>query len=268
MSCMGPRKKTKKGLNPDDFGGPDRAQTETPKGSAKTGSKFGIKATKTSPGLLTPDAAVKKSGIPTRSRASSVGSGSQTATSPASSPRSSLDPKGTTSTKTVKKTASVNSLRSVTGATANGRGGRTPSPTPAAAKASHARTPSTASTKKSPIAQMREDFDDLKQKSLLAAQASELEALRAKLLSPSSSTLSVDDGQVVVGKEEYAKLKALSEGTMQTIAEKDAILQAREQELEDLRIRLEAERNEAASGDVPTIVVSEQEDPVKELKER
>lgn len=166
MSCMGPRKKTKKGLSPDDFGGPERAQTETPKGSAKSGSKFGIKAAKTSPNMLTPDAATKKSGIPTRTtriRASSIGSNS--ATSPSASPRSSLDPNGTTG-KTIKKTASTNSLRSVASTAAASRTSRNASPAPSTSKAnnSHTRTSSTTSSKKSPIAQMREDFDDLKQK--------------------------------------------------------------------------------------------------------
>lgn len=103
--------------------------------------------------------------------------------------------------------------------------------------------------------------------SLLASQAAELEALRAQLGSPSPA----DDNQVVVGKEEYAKLVALSDETMQTLAEKDSVLRAREQELEELRVRLETERNEVAAitaGDLPTIIVSEQEDTVKGLKEQ
>ncbi|KAI9488894.1 SH3-binding, glutamic acid-rich protein-domain-containing protein [Zychaea mexicana] len=157
--------------------------------------------------------------------------------------------------------------------------GTAPSVRSSARPSSHSRNASNASTiKKSPVAQMREEFDELKVKhnenlEVIAQQKAELELLKQLVQKPAATAAAEtqnkkdnDDNEPQqqptspppelkpsISQLELDTLQAQNEENMTKLHDQEQLLEQREKELEDLRQRLEAEKN------VPNIVVSEDE---------
>ncbi|KAI8584743.1 hypothetical protein K450DRAFT_217813 [Umbelopsis ramanniana AG] len=241
MSCMSRRKKDPKKsmLSPDDVQAAARSMTD-PMGKPTAASS--MRTAKTSPNLLDPNSAAGQNGISARR---------ESTTRPGRTPSPSrLSVEG----RTVKKSPSQTSLRTP----AEPRG-RVPDPhkrSPSVASnrsASSTRTAnnSPASTRKSPVAQMREDFDALKHKNdenleLIAQQNAELEQLRQKLqVQASESTPSAAPAEDIVQNEVVQKL----------LSEKEELLRGKEMELEQLRQHMD--QLELAQKEVPSIVVND-----------
>ncbi|KAG2186806.1 hypothetical protein INT44_003032, partial [Umbelopsis vinacea] len=243
MSCMSRRKKDPKKsmLSPDDVQAAARSMTD-PLGKPTTTSS--MRTAKTSPNLLDPNSAAGQNGISARRE-------STTRRTPSPS-RLSVEGR------TVKKSPSQTSLRKSTTTAAEPRG-RVPDPhkrSPSVASnrsVSSTRTAnnSAASTRKSPVAQMREDFDALKHRNdenleLIAQQTAELEQLRQKLqVQDSVSTPSVSSTEDIVQSEVVQKL----------LSEKEELLRGKELELEQLRQHMD--QLELAQKEVPSIVVND-----------
>lgn len=169
MNCIGTRKKEKKNyLSPDDVPGTNRGiNSTTGGGSTKRGSKLkapSIRSNKTDtksikqpppPPIASPRTSVD--GRLAQHRASRTSLNSQRSPSPLHHQQqrpTSPNPRRPTSPSTSPR-SSIYSVRNVT----NGINGTTTTrPT------THSRNSSTVSLKKSPVAQMRQDFDNLKVK--------------------------------------------------------------------------------------------------------
>ncbi|CAM0140566.1 hypothetical protein VKS41_006585 [Umbelopsis sp. WA50703] len=249
MSCMSRRKKEKKSLlSPDDVQAAARSMTD-PLGKPTKASQ--MRSAKTSPNLLDPNSAAGPNGISAR-RESNL----RPMRTPSPS-RLSVDGR------TVKKSPSQTSLRSNASKTESR--GRATDP--------HKRSPSVASNRsvssnrapqtpvparKSPVAQMREDFDALKHKNdehleVIAQQNAELEQLRQQLQVQASLSSSTP-----VANEENEDIQKL-------LLEKEELLKGKESELEQLRLQLQTEK------DVPSIVVGngeEENDQTQDVKKR
>jgi len=255
MSCMSRRKKEKKPIpSPDDVQAAARSMTD-PLGKPTAASR--MRAAKTSPNLLDPNSAAGQNGISARRES--------TTRPPARTPSPSrLSVEG----RTMKKSPSQTSMRpSVASTKADPRGispdphKRSPSVASTRSISSNRAAPgaSSAATRKSPVAQMREDFDALKHKNdenleLIAQQNAELEQLRQQLqVQASLSTPAPQED--VENNETVQKL----------LSEKEELLKGKELELEKLRQHMEElqAEHDAAQKEIPSIVVSGGEDNEK-----
>lgn len=144
-------------MSPDDVQAAARSMTDP---MAKSTAASRMRSSKTSPNLLDPNSAAGQNGISARR---------ESTTRPARTPSPSrLSVEG----RTVKKSPSQTSLRSSVASKAAEPRGRSPEPphkrSPSVASTrsvnSNRATPGAAATRKSPVAQMREDFDALKNK--------------------------------------------------------------------------------------------------------
>ncbi|KAI7861029.1 SH3-binding, glutamic acid-rich protein-domain-containing protein [Circinella umbellata] len=248
MVCLGPRKKPAKKpalLSPDD------ATNRSVKGGSMTKKKS-----------LTP--------MSKRKSTASVAS------------KASTDTTNTTTGKQVRRPASRTSLAQRSPSPDNRPRsphtrpppppGTAPSVRSSARPGSHSRNASTASSiRKSPVAQMREEFDDLKLKhnenlEVIAKQKAELELLKQQLLEqkpPSTPTAEEQPRSSLelkssISQLELDTLQAQNEENITKLQDKEQQLEQREKELEDLRERLQAEKN------VPDIVIKDED----ELAER
>ncbi|KAL1929397.1 hypothetical protein VTP01DRAFT_1535 [Rhizomucor pusillus] len=243
--CAGPRKKKNKSqfLSPDDA-------SVAPRSTAKS-----VKSRGSTIGSNTTASGTKKT--------NSVVSTARK-TTPAASPRSSLE-----ASNKLAKTTSRASLVS------NGRPrsphtrsppppGAAPSARSSARPPSHSRNSSAASSiRKSPVAQMREEFDELKVKNnenlqLIEQQKAELEQLKKQLLQQQEQQQQVPPSPPPpltpsISQMDLDVLQAQKDETVNMLHEKEKQLLEREKELRELRQKLEEEKN------VPSIVVNSQE---------
>ncbi|KAG0165872.1 SH3 domain binding glutamic acid-rich protein-like [Apophysomyces sp. BC1034] len=278
MVCLGPRKKEKKAaLSPGD--GPTSRGIDPSR--AKRGSKLKPPSTLTAtPAVGTPAKTAPK-------RTSLVSLQSKRS----SSPRASLEkPKAAT---LAKGPPSRNSL--LPGRQSPNPDARPNSPhhtrigsaatarTSAAAAAAagrpgtHSRNGSAASVKKSPITQMREDFDELRTKNdknleLIAKQKAELEQLKQQLAKQPShpeEDLGVPSPPLSQSTthSDMSALQAQNEEQVQLLHEKEEALKQRERDLEALRQQLESEKmeHETNKDEVPSSVVSEDKENASQL---
>ncbi|KAI9250519.1 SH3-binding, glutamic acid-rich protein-domain-containing protein [Phascolomyces articulosus] len=143
--------------------------------------------------------------------------------------------------------------------------GTAPSVRSSARPGSHSRNASNASSiRKSPVAQMREEFDELKVKhnenlQVIAQQKAELELLKQQLMEqkPTSKPPS-PELKPSISQLELDTLQAQNEENRTKLESKDQLLEEREKELEDLRQRLQAEKN------VPDIVIKDEDESLAE----
>ncbi|KAG2172203.1 hypothetical protein INT43_004744 [Umbelopsis isabellina] len=251
---MSRRKKEKKSLlSPDDVQAAARSMTD-PLGKPTKASQ--MRSAKTSPNLLDPNSAAGQNGISARRE-----SNSRPMRTPSPS-RLSVDGR------TVKKSPSQTSLRSNASMKTESRGRATDphkrSPSVASNRSvSSNRAPQTpVPVRKSPVAQMREDFDALKNKNdehleLIAQQNAELEQLRQQLQVQASLS-----NPTPVASEEKEDIQKL-------LSEKEEMLKGKEAELEQLRLKLQTEQ--PAEKDIPSIVVGNGEvenDQYEDVKKR
>ncbi|KAI8344105.1 hypothetical protein BC941DRAFT_507690 [Chlamydoabsidia padenii] len=248
MVCLGPRKKEKKTngfLSPDDAAngvGSRGINNNNPGGATKRGSK------------LKPPTKIAHSTTPaTTTKTNTTGT---TATSRRSvSPRPSVD--GRLSQHRTSRT-SLNSQRSISPGPAHRRP-TSPQPSPRqsmasvrsttpATKPAHSRNTNVTSVKKSPVAQMRQDFDTLKVKydaneQLIAQQQAELELLKQQLAhaSPPSTPMlpppTLEINQPTPPISHSNTLLDLQQA--QALSDKEEALKKKELALEELQQKLE-----------------------------
>ncbi|KAF7721279.1 SH3 domain binding glutamic acid-rich protein-like [Apophysomyces ossiformis] len=278
MVCLGPRKKEKKAALSPEVGPTSRGIDPS---RAKRGSK--LRPPKTTTDTTLSEAPVKTA--PKRTSLVSLQS------KRSSSPRASLEkPKAAaaTATATAKRPSSRNSLlpgrqspnldarphsphhtRIGTAATARS------SAATAARPGTHSRNGSAASVKKSPIAQMREDFDELKSKNdenlqLIAQQQAELEQLKQQLAKQNSlpeNDLGTPTPPLSHSNTQSDMSGLQAEDQAQLLQEREELLRQREKDLEALRQQLEIEKaqHETSKDNVPSIIVSEEADNASRL---
>ncbi|CEP10197.1 hypothetical protein [Parasitella parasitica] len=241
MVCIGPRKKEKKSslLNPDDPASRGLKKGTSKLKTSKTNTSLAPSVASTTrksprPSLETNNN--KKSTLPRPlSRNTLVSNGKipspvQRATSP--KPPSSSRPNSMISVKSAASVASSNNTR-LTSRTS-----------------SHA-----SSTKRFPIAEMKEEVKDLKAKNeenmkLIANQKAELERLKQQLSQSSQVPAAAPEEQISETREEEAKL----------LKTKEEELLLREKEIEELRIRLEEQQlSVPVSPPPPAILIQSEE---------
>ncbi|KAI8390809.1 SH3-binding, glutamic acid-rich protein-domain-containing protein [Radiomyces spectabilis] len=237
MVCLGPRKKEKKAafLSPEET--PVSRTLTDPLRNSKRGSK--LKSAKTSPTPTAGTIASRRTTPSPRSSFETASLSKQGKTTPRNSfaNRANSPVSRPTSPHPSRPTSIAASVRSTTKLT------------------THSRNASAASTRKSPIAQMREEFDELKIKNdenlqLIAQQKAELEQLKLQL-AQQPTVVEAGPTPPISQSTTYTDFSDLQEEKEHLLQEKEEKLREQEKELENLRKRLE---------NVPSITVQTDEE--------
>ncbi|CAO3636193.1 unnamed protein product [Cunninghamella blakesleeana] len=297
MNCIGTRKKEKKNLlSPDDIPGTNRgiSNTTTGGGSTKRGSKLkapsirsnktDTKSIKQQPPSKLPSKPLSKQPTTTGSPRSSVDGRltqhktsrtslhSQRSASPLHQQRpTSPNPRRPTSPSASPRNSIYSVRSSIHGATTTATAATSPNsrPTTTNNNTGHSRNSSAVSLKKSPVAQMRQDFDNLKVKydaneELIAKQQAELELLRQQLATaspPATPSIAIND-QPTPPISNSNTLDDIQQ--TQLLLEKEEILKQKQEEINLLKEKLETNQT------TPSIVISEtkEEDEKEEALRR
>ncbi|KAI9308476.1 hypothetical protein BJ944DRAFT_236973 [Cunninghamella echinulata] len=271
MVCLGPRKKEKKAnlLSPDDIPGTSRGISGGP---TKRGSKLkapSIKSNKDAKSIKQPQqpSASPRSSVDGRlaqHRTSRTSLNSQRSPSPHLQQRSpsphqqrptSPNPRRPLSPPSSSPRNSIHSVRNSGVPTSTSPHNKNAAAT---TRPGHSRNSSAVSLKKSPVAQMRQDFDTLKEKNdaneqLIAKQQAELELLKQQL-----ATTSPPATPSFIGSNDQPTPPISGSNTLtdiqqtQALLDKEEELKRKEKELALLQEKLEKEVHP-----IPSIVINE-----------